>query len=256
MIPICLYVIIYTTERVTLINQQKQHIMQVDILTHTQDPLNILYTAMRTCYSENNPQDLFDCEVSDEKKIKLINKVISSGHGSTMEHCVFTFAISGVSRSLLAQLTRHRLASYSVQSQRYVDGKHFNYVLPSKLRDNEQANELLNTTSNLYNKLIDEGVKPEDARALLPNATTTNLVMTINLRSLVNFCNERLCTNAQGEIRELAILMRNRAVEVEPSFGEYLQPKCEALGYCPDFRCCGRKTSKKQLFNNPGNKND
>ena len=195
--------------------------MKVKLLNSLEKATNIIFTACRTCYSSKSPLEL----IEQEPDIELIKKIARSGHLSTLEHVVCTFAIEGVSRSLLAQLTRHRMASYSVQSQRYCKFKN-GFVLPQTM-DFVTVHTFLEQIERLYQKLVDGGVPKEDARAILPNASSTNLVMTCNLRELIHICNLRLCKRSQAEIRELVGLMRNQVVRELPFMKEFLVPKCK-----------------------------
>lgn len=153
----------------------------------------------------------------------------------------------------LAQISRHRVAvSLSVQSQRYVNLEDtFDYVTPKALQDEGDLQgyftECMQQAYESYTELINKGVKPEDARAVLPNACCTNMVITLNLRSLIHLCNERLCTRAQLEIRQLVQLMVKEVLKENEWLKPYLQPKCESLGYCPEHKGCGRKPSYNQL---------
>lgn len=229
--------------------------MKVKLISTTQNLLDILYTGARTCYNAGSPIDMFEevDNISRDKKLKLINGCIKSGHSSVLEHSQFTFAIEGVSRSLLAQISRHRIGvSLSVQSQRYVNLEStFNYVTPKALQDEGDLQsyftECMQQAYESYTELINKGVKPEDARAVLPNACCTNMVITLNLRSLIHLCNERLCTRAQLEIRQLVQLMVKEVLIENEWLKPYLQTKCESLGYCPEYKGCGRKPSYNQL---------
>jgi thymidylate synthase (FAD) len=200
----------------------------------------VALTAIRTCYSANRPSEIVALE--GEKYFKkaatdgkggtdadrLFRHIVNSGHTSTLEHLTFTFAIEGVSRALLAQLTRHRVGfSYSVQSQRYVRfdsaGKTggFDYVIPPKIAENPDALKTfelyMSDIQGVYDDLREMGIPPEDARMILPNAATTNLVMTANLRALLDFYSKRRKgRGAQWEIAELAEQLRKAVVEVEP----------------------------------------
>jgi thymidylate synthase (FAD) len=212
----------------------------------------VALTAIRTCYSANKPSEIvakegdkyFNREATDGKggtdADRLFRHIVNSGHTSTLEHITFTFAIEGVSRALLAQLTRHRVGfSYSVQSQRFVKfGSNdksggFDYVVPPKLdekwipKDEEQCyggynaetlfHQVMGILQQVYDDLRKAGVPGEDARMLLPNAATTNLVMTANLRALLDFYSKRRKgRGAQWEIAELAEHLRKAVVEVEP----------------------------------------
>jgi thymidylate synthase (FAD) len=198
----------------------------------------IALTAIRTCYSANKPSEIvategdkyFSKQAADGEggtdADRLIRHIMKSGHTSTIEHLNFTFAIEGVSRSLLAQITRHRHLSFSVQSQRYVkfgsDDKSagFDHTTPHTIDNNNEAFRVFDVAMNelqaTYDELRKLGVPAEDARMVLPNAATCNLVMTGNLRSILDFCSKRLSKQAQWEIRELAEKLKDAVVEVEP----------------------------------------
>ena len=197
--------------------------MKAKLLNDLSKAKNIIFTACRTCYSTKSPIEL----IEQEPNTDLILKIARSGHLSTFEHVNCTFAIEGVSRSLLAQLTRHRLCSFSVQSQRYCKMDN-NFVIPETLNENKEIiGKTLNQIVDCYNELIENGIKKEDARAILPNATCTNLVMTCNLRELIHICNLRLCKRAQTEIRELTDLMRKEVIRQLPFMKEFLVPNCK-----------------------------
>jgi thymidylate synthase (FAD) len=214
-------------------------------------------TAIRTCYSPNNPTEIvakegekyFGKKATDggtgSDADRLIRHIMKSKHVSTMEHLNFSFAIEGVSRSLLAQLTRHRHMSFSVQSQRYCrfgsgdKSGGFDYVIPETIKKSEKHTEGLNGVPIYADTIFEEameraqqcydllrkcGVPAEDARAVLPNAAATNLVMTANLRSLLEFYEKRKPGNgAQKEITQLAEELKNRVVEVEPWTSEFFE---------------------------------
>lgn len=221
--------------------------MKVKLLNDTKDTLNILYVAARTCYNEGSPIDMFESidKWNDETKLKLIIKCIKSNHLSVLEHINLTFAIEGISRACSHQLVRHRHCSFSQQSQRYVNLKDkAEYVTPESLKKNLLFDKTLRDITTCYEVLIETGIKPEDARAILPNACCTNLVMTCNLRELMHICNERLCAKAQREIRGLIKAIKKEAVDQLPFLEPYLQPKCERLGYCSESVSCGRKDKK------------
>jgi thymidylate synthase (FAD) len=205
----------------------------------------LVYTACRTCYSELEPDEIYRRAVAGEiepaKMQKLISGVIESGHGSTIEHIVFTFGISGVSRTLSHQLVRHRAGvAFDQQSQRYVKFKDASTLLPATLA--EAAPELRDRyerqvagSMDLYEDLVAAGIPGEDARFVFPNATRTNLVMTANLRALIHMSGLRLCTMAQWEIRRLFQLIRHEVFAVSPFLGSFLAPKCVPLGYCDEM---------------------
>ncbi len=205
----------------------------------------LIYTACRTCYSELEPDEIFRRAVAGEidpaRQQKLIQGVIESGHGSTIEHIVFTFGISGVSRTLSHQLVRHRAGvAFDQQSQRYVTFKGASTMLPATLAEADPAlrqryEDQIEGSLELYGDLVAAGIPGEDARFIFPNATRTNLVMTTNLRALIHMSGLRLCTMAQWEIRRLFQLIRHEVFGVSPFLGSFLAPKCVALGYCDEM---------------------
>ena len=220
--------------------------MKVKLLSSTPNALDVVYKAMKTCYSEVSPIDI--PLPNDIEKLKLVNKVIASGHLSPVEHVNFTFGIENITRACSHQLVRHRHCSFSQQSQRYVKFENLKGVCPDSIIDNEQAFgiyiETLNKIGEGYKKLLELGIKPEDARSVLPNCTTTNITMTLNLRELMHICNERLCSRAQKEIRELVGKMCAEVITAEYWTEQFLVPKCEKLGYCPEHNGCGRVQGK------------
>ena len=229
--------------------------MKVTLTRITNDPILAIEEAASNCY---------DSSPSDDGKIMA--HCIKSGHTSVTEFCTFTFHIEGVSRALLAQLTRHRHAGYAVRSQRYCNEDDFGYVVPPSIAKNERALELfewiMRQCSGAYADLQAMGVENEDARFVLPNACETTLEITINLRALMNFMNERLCTCAQWEIRELARIMRKLIVEQVPKLEPYLVPKCEKngkeFGACNESksRSCGRHPRLAEIFEDYHNYRD
>ncbi len=206
----------------------------------------VIYTACRTCYSEEVPEDIFRRAVAgdfDQQKMqKLISSVIESGHGSTIEHIVFTFAITGVSRTLSHQLVRHRAGvAFDQQSQRYVKFKGQATMLPHSIAEGDPAlreryEAQIESSLGLYGDMLQAGLPGEDARFVFPNAARTNLVMTTNLRALIHMSGLRLCTMAQWEIRRLFQLIRHEIFAVSPFLGSFLAPKCVPLGYCDEFK--------------------
>jgi len=205
----------------------------------------LIYTACRTCYSEMEPDEIFrrasSGQIATEKQQKLIQGVIESGHGSTIEHIVFTFGISGVSRTLSHQLVRHRAGvAFDQQSQRYVKYKGASTMLPTSVVEagpevQERYEQQVDGALGLYGDLVAAGIPGEDARFVFPNATRTNLIMTANLRALIHMSGLRLCTMAQWEIRRLFQLIRHEIFQVSPFLGSFLAPKCVPLGYCDEM---------------------
>ena len=206
----------------------------------------LIYTACRTCYSEEAPEEIFRRALAGDfdpvKMQKLISSVIESGHGSTIEHVVFTFAITGVSRTLSHQLVRHRAGvAFDQQSQRYVKFKGQATMLPHSIAEadpalRERYESQVEGSLELYGDMLEAGLPGEDARFVFPNAARTNLVMTTNLRALIHMSGLRLCTMAQWEIRRLFQLVRHEVFAVSPFLGSFLAPKCVPLGYCDEFK--------------------
>ena len=271
--------------------------MRVKLISMTPSPIDVMWTAARTCYSAKSPIEMWDdrygavsddCELTaeqcTEKHWNLVKKVLDSGHQSVAEHVYFTFAIEGISRACSHQLVRHRAGIvFSQQSQRYVEIKEKASKIYKLCTDIETCEvgkadkamyklkeildkyfiidwadklEHMNITdlgvygAILYRYLreIEEGKKSEDARNILPNATKTNITMSLNYRELIHICNLRLCTRAQKEIRDLFKLIKKEVEVAEPRLAEYLRPNCEALGVCTEHQCCGRKPTLKEVL--------
>ena len=235
--------------------------MKVKLLpVNEEEVIRKLYVACRTCYSAGSPITNYEKEFTEEAHskedmLKLIKYVMSSGHHSVLEHVQLTFLIEGISRSDSHQWVRHRLASISQQSQRYVefkDGK-FDFVIPKSIDVTDSLRSEFETTmlflGNMYKKFIEAGVPAEDARAILPNACCTNMTWSCNLRELIWIMGERRCACAQEPIRNLAAAIAKEVGEVLPFMKPYLGPKCEMLGYCNEpKRTCGRKKLKEDVL--------
>ena len=197
--------------------------------------------AARLCYSPSGIGELRE-DVSRKDMQGLIRKVLAMGHTSTLEHVTFTFGVEGISRAASHQLVRHRIASYSQQSQRYVSAD-FGYVtpktvaaVPALLKDYERH---MASSSRLYEKLGKAGIPAEDARFVLPNATETKILVTMNARELHHFFALRTCRRAQWEIREMALRMLAIAREEAPLLFEAAGPGC-VRGKCSEGRlACG-----------------
>jgi len=220
----------------------------VNLISMPADPLKTIYTACRTCYSADYPVNIWEADADREKMLKLVKKVLASGHHSTIEHCQYVFTISGVSRACTHQLVRHRHMSFSQKSQRYVTEKEqFEYITPITIKKaglETEYDEFMVKISEFYEKMISAGIPAEDARFVLPNAATSSLVASLNLREMFHLANIRLCTNAQLEIRTMVKKMCELVIEKESWLAEYLVPKCETLGHCDEIRSCGRKPQK------------
>ncbi len=249
--------------------------MKVRIIAHTPEPEKAVAAAAKLCYASSDVDTLLD-NLTPEKTEAFIDKLSDLGHESPMEHASFTFAIEGVSRSLLAQITRHRIASYSVQSQRYVNKSNFTYIIPPAIEEDAEAKaeflaameedkrhydrlaEILK--KNHTARLISEGKSPEeaekaaskaaieDARAVLPNACDTRIIMTMNARSLKNFFRQRCCSRAQWEIRALATEMLMQVKQLAPHLFAGAGPAC-VKGACPEGKMsCGKATEMREKF--------
>jgi len=219
----------------------------VSILSHTEKPLETIYKAARQCYSAGSVADMDPA--SREKMAELVQRGIRSGHTSVLEHASFTFAISGVSRALSHQLVRHRMASYSQSSQRHVKVEDLEYVCPPSLKKSKFVEyvhfiELIERAAHEYQALIGYGVPAEDARFVLPQATATNIVMTMNCRALLHFFEERSCNKAQWEIHRMAMEMMSCMVDELPEVFNFAGPKCRRLGFCPEEKGCGLQQKK------------
>lgn len=178
-----------------------------------------------------------------------------SGHHSVLEHVSFTFHVEGVSRALLAQLSRHRLISLSVRSQRYCIEDNSNWVVPASIAENSDALDLYDSLKQIvmtgYSALRNFGIPAEDARMVLPNALETTLNITLNLRSLIHIANERLCNRAQHEIHRMVGEMCRLVGDVEPKFKRYLVPKCEVHTdhpFCTEKKSCGRNPTLEEVY--------
>lgn len=175
--------------------------LHVELLYHTKDPQRAVATAARLCYSASGAADLIQT-MTEENVEKILKIILAGGHSSALEHASYTFAIEGVSRSLTHQLVRHRLASFNQQSQRYVQIKNgLDVIKPPSVKENSQAIEAFDNAVKIceeaYQKMIDAGVHKEDARYILPNATETKIVVTMNIRELLHFFSLRCCNRAQ-----------------------------------------------------------
>ena len=218
--------------------------MQVKLLRYTPEPEKTVAMSARLCYSPIGAAELEE-KISDEQAAKLVHKLVEMGHFSTLEHVSFTFAIEGVSRVLTHQLVRHRIASYSQQSQRYVKEHDFETILPPSIAARpavrEKFEKLMGEIRGLYTEWTEMGIPAEGARYILPNAAETKIVVTMNVRSLLNFFSLRCCNRAQWEIRILAEKMLEEVKKVAPVLFEKAGPSCVTDGICTEGEMtCGR----------------
>ncbi|MDE5852956.1 MAG: FAD-dependent thymidylate synthase [Oscillospiraceae bacterium] len=241
--------------------------MKVQLISAPKNAEKLVSCAAKLCYSPLTIDDVMS-NITDENANKFVDMLSEIGHESPIEHATFTFGIEGVSRALLAQITRHRIASYSVQSQRYVSEDNFSFVVPPDIESDENAKKLfleaMQHDIEYYNritdilkkkhkqKLMNDGIDEktanrqaekksiEDARFVLPNACTTKMILTMNARSLMNFFRLRCCNRAQWEINELACKMLELVSAVAPSIFKYAGPSC-VNGFCSEGKMsCGK----------------
>lgn len=241
--------------------------LKVKLIEYTPNPERVIASAAKLCYSAAGIDEIQE-NLEGDKAIKFLNMLMSYGHESPIEHVSFTFAVEGVSRSLTHQLVRHRIASYSQQSQRYVRLTQFEYIIPPEIEKDEEAIkiyiEAMENNQKTYNKLADilkekhikngmslasaEKKAIEDARYVFPNACETKIMLTMNARSLVNFFRHRCCNRAQWEIRGLANEMLKQVQKVAPVLFKYSGPSC-VNGICPEGKMsCGKKEEIKKIY--------
>jgi len=224
-------------------------------MAYTPEPDLVCAAAARTSRSTLTPAELLETSSKEEEKaLKLLRQIIKSGHISVTEHASFTFSIAGVSRALTHELVRHRIASYTQQSQRYVKvAGGDSFVIPQTVRSNEKSLKLfgsmLSEASKVYDELIGLGIPVEDARYILPNATKTTITITMNGRELLHFFSLRCCERAQWEIRELAERMVMECRKVAHVIFEKAGPSCVQLGTCPEGEfSCGKLKEMKEKY--------
>ncbi|MBC7320657.1 FAD-dependent thymidylate synthase [bacterium] len=217
--------------------------MNVKLLSYTPEPDRVVALSARLCYSKIDISKLAE-KLTNEKIKELLDRLRRSGHLSPFEHASFTFGIEGISRVTSHQLVRHRIASYSQQSQRYVKMTKADFVIPPSIMKNESALELLSNVNEFarstYNKLIELGIPEEDARYVLPQGVTTKIIVTMNARELLHFFNLRCCLRAQWEIRIMANHMLEEVKKVAPIIFEKAGPFCFS-GPCPEEGPCPLK---------------
>ncbi|NLZ37959.1 MAG: FAD-dependent thymidylate synthase [Clostridiales bacterium] len=249
--------------------------MKVKLLSHTPDPDRLVAVAAKLCYSASDIDQLEEKQTPDKVE-EFLDRLVEIGHESPVEHASFTFAVEGVSRSLLAQITRHRIASFSVQSQRYVDKSNFEYILPPQIEAIPDAKAefiaameedaahyesiRLKLIEGHTKRLVDEGTEEtqarrqaekmanEDARYVLSNACDTKIIMTMNVRSLYNFFRLRCCRRAQWEIRALATEMLKLCKSVSPLLFRKAGPSCVWGGCSEGKMYCGHIDEVRKEF--------
>lgn len=226
--------------------------MIVSLLQYTPDGENISALAAKLCYSPSSVRDLISNQENSPNR-KLLKKIVALGHHSVLEHLSFTFGIEGISRVTSHQLVRHRIASYSQQSQRYVKaGEALDYIIPPSINENTRVHEkfvnLVSSIKKLYDEMIVEGIPLEDARYILPNAAETKIIVTMNARELRHFFQLRCCNRAQWEIREMAKGMLKLVKEKAPLIFSDAGPSC-LRGPCQEGEmACGKIEEVRQEF--------
>lgn len=247
----------------------------VKLLSYTPDPEKVVAASAKLCYSPSSIETITE-GLDEEKTASFVEMLAEIGHESPIEHASFTFGIEGVSRSLLAQITRHRIASHSVQSQRYVNEMHFEYVVPPEIENIREAKlEFLCAMEEdrLHYESLTEKLKSvhkarlmadgksektadrmaekkaiEDARFVLPNACATKMIVTFNARSLLNFFSHRCCNRAQWEIRDVAEQMLALVKEKAPHIFAFAGPPC-IRGNCPEGKMsCGKSKEMRDKY--------
>lgn len=278
----------YNTNNYVIMNQVIEMAIKVKLLAHTPNPEQTVAMAAKLCYSPSDIEEIRD-GLTEEKTASFINMLADLGHASPTEHASFTFGIEGISRACSHQLVRHRIASYSQQSQRYVDGTKFDFVTPPEIQENPRAlaayNRALDEQARAYSEIRDALVTGyindylgeeqsgtdaeiaaafqeahkaqysafvkkanEDARFILPNASTTKIVCTFNARSLENFFAHRCCNRAQWEIREVAEQMLLLCLKVAPNLFKKCGPSC-LFAPCPEGNmCCGKQKEVREKY--------
>lgn len=231
--------------------------LKVTLLAYTPDPEKVCALAARTCYSALEYDEL-RAQVEEKDQAAFLQRVTASGHLSVLEHASFTFGVSGVSRALLAQLTRHRIASFSVQSQRYVSlAEGFGYVIPPRIKalgqeavkEYERQMDQMLAWYGEWQEKLGEGSN-EDARFVLPNACETHITFTMNARELLHFFSLRCCNRAQWEIRALAREMLRLCKAAAPTIFASAGPGCVS-GPCPEgAKSCGQAKEMRELYKN------
>lgn len=249
--------------------------LKVNLIAYTPEPERVVAAAAKLCYSRTGVNDIME-NLNDENVGRFLNMLMELGHESPVEHISFTFAVEGVSRVLTHQLVRHRIASYSQQSQRYVKLEQFEYIIPPSINDIPEAREIfiksMEKDQEDYNKLVDilmdkyvpalisQGMDEkkakkaaekraiEDARYTFPNACETKIVFTMNARTLFNFFKHRCCSRAQWEIREMANEMLKQVREVAPTIFKYAGPSC-LTSICPEGNMsCGKMNEMRAKY--------
>ncbi|MGE4317682.1 MAG: FAD-dependent thymidylate synthase [Deferribacterales bacterium] len=231
--------------------------LNVKLIANTQDGELVSALAAKLCYSDSDIDGLKE-KLEVKEQSDFIRKIVSIGHHSVLEHLNFTFGVEGVSRALTHQLVRHRIASFSQKSQRYVGhGDSFQYVVPKTIEADEnllaEYDKAMDEIGKIYDRLAKAGVPAEDARYILPNGCETKIIITMNARELLHFFSVRCCERAQWEIRDMSFEMLKLAKKAAPAVFENAGPGC-SRGACPEGAfTCGKAKEIREKFQNPKN---
>lgn len=225
--------------------------MKVTLIDYTNEPEKKIAIAARMCYTNLEASEMIE-NLTEEKCLEMVKKISDVGHDSILEHITFSFVVEGVSRVLTHQLVRHRIASYHQRSQRYVNEGHAKVVCPPSIAKDDKARaifyDVMKTIDNAYTQLVELGVPGEDARYVLSNATESQMMVTMNVRTLIHFFNLRCCMRAQWEIRRMADAMLTEARKVLPSVFNEVGPSC-FKAVCPEGKMsCGQLGSMNTKY--------
>lgn len=230
-------------------------VIQVKLISYPEEAELIAKMAGLICYSG---EKVFE-EIKEKASIKpdeYLAAIVKSGHLSIIEHNVFVFYVSGLSRVTSHQLVRKRIASFSQQSQRYVNAENFDYITPEKIKNSDfhkDYTRIVKETHELYQKMVDNGINKEDARYILPNATSTQMIVSMNAHALIDLLVRRLCIRSQWEIQELAERMLEEVTKVAPTIFRNLGAFCDFYGYCPEnSHSCGKSPTIDELREKAG----
>ncbi len=224
--------------------------MKIQLINYTRNPEETVAQSARVCYSAKSIREIAEFTDRSAEK-KLIKKIMRLGHFSVLEHVSFTFGIEDISRVATHQLVRHRIASFSQRSQRYVKvGKEQGYIIPPAIQNNRELllkfQKQLSNNHDLYQEMVEKDIPAEDARYILSQAINTSIIFTANARELIHFFRLRCCNRAQWEIRGIAIEMLKMTKKIAPTIFNDAGPPC-LIGPCPEGEMsCGHPWKKRK----------
>lgn len=221
----------------------------IELLTYTPEPERLVAVAARRSYDKRSAMQIWE-QMTDAEVARLLHQVIRHGHTSVLEHINFTFAIEGISRALSHQLVRHRIASYTQQSQQRIDERDFAFTVPPEIRKNSELakefQEKVKALAEFYNRAIETGIPRGQARYILPNACATRIIMTMNARSLFNLISQRTCGIEEWEFRMVASKLHQILLGLAPNIFSHAGPRCVVDLVCLE----GKKGEKCGLYKN------